>query len=109
MNSNNYAQQLVNYRSGLEEISLGNRMPDETPTVDAAGKNFSDYIGQAVAQLDEKVQQMDQDTINVITGGETDLAQVMINMTEAQLSLQTATQVRNKALEAYNDIKNMQF
>lgn len=109
MNSINYAQQLVNYRSGLEEISLGNRMRDETPTVDASGKNFSDYIGQAVAQLDEKVQQMDQDTINVITGGETDLAQVMINMTEAQLSLQTATQVRNKALEAYNDIKNMQF
>ena len=44
MNSINYAQQLVNYRSGLEEISLGNRMPDETPTVDASGKNFSDYI-----------------------------------------------------------------
>ena len=33
----------------------------------------------------------------------------MINMTEAQLSLETAVQVRNKVIEAYNDIKNMQF
>ena len=109
MKSINYTQQLVNYRTSLQASTMENPTQHESPLIDGSGKNFSDYIGQAVAQLDEKVQQMDQDTLNVITGGETDLAQVMINMTEAQLSLQTATQVRNKALEAYNDIKNMQF
>jgi len=52
---------------------------------------------------------MDQDTVNLITGDESDLGNVMIRMTEAQLALQTAVQVRNKCLEAYNDVKNMQF
>ena len=45
----------------------------------------------------------------MISGTESDLGKVMINMTEAQLSLETAVQVRNKVIEAYNDIKNMQF
>lgn len=109
MNAINHMQQLTNYRTNLQELNNSQLNKNETPLIDSAGKSFSDHIGQAVAQLDEKVQMMDQDTLNVITGGETDLAQVMINMTEAQLTLQTATQVRNKALEAYNDIKNMQF
>ncbi len=52
---------------------------------------------------------MDQSTTDMISGKQDDLGQVMINMTESQLTLQTAVQVRNKALEAYNDLKNMQF
>ncbi len=52
---------------------------------------------------------MDQDTIKMITGDESDLGNIMIRMTEAQLALQTAVTVRNKCLEAYNDVKNMQF
>jgi flagellar hook-basal body complex protein FliE len=52
---------------------------------------------------------LDQGTNGMISGTESDLGKVMINMTEAQLSLETAVQVRNKVIEAYNDIKNMQF
>jgi flagellar hook-basal body complex protein FliE len=33
----------------------------------------------------------------------------MIDMSSSQLVLQSAVQVRNKCIEAYNDIKNMQF
>lgn len=105
----NYTQQLANYRTDLQGTMNPNGIMKEETIVDEAGKTFSDYFGQAISQIDEKVQMMNQDTMDVITGGEVDLAQVMINMSEAQLTLQTATQVRNKCLEAYNDIKSMQF
>lgn len=107
MDAINYRERLMNNRTDLQGVT--NRLTHSTPMADEAGQTFGDYFGKAIMKLDEKVQKMDQDTLNVITGQESDLAQVMINMTEAQLTLQTATQIRNKALEAYNDIKNMQF
>lgn len=107
MNGINYTNQLLDYRNNLQETGMS---PVATPVqTDDRGLTFSDYMGDAFSKLEDKVTVMDQDTKNVITGGETDLAQVMIHMTEAQLMLQTATQIRNKCLEAYNDVKNMQF
>ncbi|MHC5269539.1 flagellar hook-basal body complex protein FliE [Enterococcus sp. LJL98] len=105
----NHMQQLVNYRSSLQEATNPHAVNAKIGTTDETGKTFSDYFSQAFTQINQKVEQMDQDTLDVITGNETDLAQVMIRMNEAQLTLQTATQIRNKCLEAYNDIKGMQF
>ena len=66
-------------------------------------------LEKAIAGLNSNMNTMDQGTNGIISGTESDLGKVMINMTEAQLSLETAVQVRNKVIEAYNDIKNMQF
>lgn len=38
-----------------------------------------------------------------------DLAQVMLSVQKADLSLSTVTQVRNKMVDAYKDIMNMSF
>ena len=66
-------------------------------------------LEKAIAGLNSNMNTLDQGTNGMISGTESDLGKVMINMTEAQLSLETAVQVRNKVIEAYNDIKNMQF
>ncbi|HIZ52971.1 MAG TPA: flagellar hook-basal body complex protein FliE [Candidatus Enterococcus avicola] len=107
MNELNYTNQLLNYRNDLQNISIKPTAAQEQ--VDEKGNTFSDYMDDAFSKLEEKIAVMDQDTRNVITGEESDLAQVMIHISEAQLMLQAATQVRNKCLEAYNDVKNMQF
>lgn len=70
---------------------------------------FGSVLEKAIAGLNSNMNTMDQGTNGIISGTESDLGKVMINMTEAQLSLETAVQVRNKVIEAYNDIKNMQF
>ena len=67
------------------------------------------FLKKAIAGLNSNMNTLDQGTNGMISGTESDLGKVMINMTEAQLSLETAVQVRNKVIEAYNDIKNMQF
>ena len=45
----------------------------------------------------------------LVDGSADDLHTVMMKTTEAQLSLEVAVQLRNRGLEAYNEIKNMQF
>ena len=45
----------------------------------------------------------------MIMGEDIEMHDVMIQTTEAQLSLELAVQVRNKCIEAFNEMKNMQF
>lgn len=107
VNGVNGLNQLMNYSNDLQGIVKGTSEPQIK--FDDKGNSFSDYMSDALSKIEDKMTVMDQDTQNLIVGDESDLAQVMIHMTEAQLTLQTATQIRNKCLEAYNDVKNMQF
>ena len=46
----------------------------------------------------------EQDILNVLSGQTDDLHTVIINSVKAELALQTLVQLRNKALESYNEI-----
>ena len=98
---------LKSYVSNLQNTQkIGDLALNKTDTTQ---KSFSTYLNNAVANLNQNMTVMDNGTTGLVTGTNNDLGKVMINMTEAQLTLQTAVQVRNKVLDAYNDIKNMQF
>lgn len=73
-----------------------------------AGSVFRDVFGQVFA--DANRQQLDAQRLNeqLVTGGVQDVAQVMLAAQKAELSLQLAIQVRNKLLEAYQEIMRMQ-
>lgn len=95
---------LHNYAEQLQQVT-GLNTQEQTNS----GKSFSDYLDQALSGINSSMNTMDKSATEMISGQQDDLGQVMMNMTESQLTLQTAVQVRNKALEAYNDLKNMQF
>lgn len=95
---------LQNYQATLAKASGFN-----ADDFAAQKTSFGNYLGQALNGLNNNLNAMDQATTGIITGTSNDLGTAMIKMTEAQLSVQTAVQVRNKVLDAYNDIKNMQF
>lgn len=99
------AVNLQNYQKSLEKV-MGF---DQNTKTSKNAATFSSYLNNAIPSVDKKMVSMDQATDNVINGKENDLGNVMVKMTEAQLSLETAVQVRNKLLDAYSDIKNMQF
>lgn len=73
----------------------------------------ADFSAQLSAAMDQFMQvQTDSEqaiTSLVLQQDGVEMHDVMIKATEAQLALDLAVQVRNKCLEAYNDIKNMQF
>lgn len=104
-------QNLMNYQTQLREaqgVNLNNASALESVN-EVKHETFGDYLGKAIETLNQNMNTMNEATKQMITGDQSDLGQVMIKMTEAQLSLQTAVQVRNKCLEAYNEIKNMQI
>jgi len=71
--------------------------------------SFDNLLGKSMALLSETQNASDAATQSLIIGDNENLHDVMIKATEAQLALDLAVQVRNKSLEAFNEIKNMQF
>jgi flagellar hook-basal body complex protein FliE len=71
--------------------------------------SFDKLLGKSMTMLNETQQASDLATQGLIMGDSQNLHDVMIKATEAQLALDLAVQVRNKSLEAFNEIKNMQF
>lgn len=70
---------------------------------------FENVLSQTMESLNGQQVASNEAITGLITGDVDNLHNVMIQTTEAQLSLELAIQVRNKAIEAYNDVKNMQF
>lgn len=85
----------------------------DTPTREAAAagssSSFSGMIEQAMINLNDKQVSADQAVQGLVAGDADNLHNVMIQTSEAQLTLDLALQVRNKCLDAYNEVKNMQF
>lgn len=81
------------------------RMPQNKDGV----ADFIAYLGEAMTQLNQ-MQQTSQKLDEDLALGKTDnIHQVMVQAEKAGVALQFALQVRNKALDAYNEIMRMQF
>lgn len=72
-------------------------------------ESFSNILTNSFNELEDKQLASDYAIQGLITGEADDLHNVMIQTTEAQLALELAVQLRNRSLEAMNEIKNMQF
>ncbi|WP_160286241.1 flagellar hook-basal body complex protein FliE [Pseudomonas knackmussii] len=70
--------------------------------------NFSDMLGQAVNKVNA-TQQAASSLANAFEVGQSnvDLTDVMIASQKASVSFQAMTQVRNKVVQAYQDIMQM--
>ncbi|MER2002486.1 MAG: flagellar hook-basal body complex protein FliE [Carnobacterium inhibens] len=98
-----------NLVSGPTQTALTGGL-NEQPTEAINGlSSFSGMLENAMSSLNEQQVAADQGVQELITGNTDNLHNVMIQTSEAQLSLELALQLRNKGLEAYNEIKNMQF
>lgn len=92
----------------LPQASLALSKPDTNP-VSTSEKSFSDYLNSTIDQVMEAQQKSDTAIEKLSTGEAKDMHQVMIAVQEADISLRMLVQVRNKALQAYNDIIGMQI
>ncbi|HOJ49123.1 MAG TPA: flagellar hook-basal body complex protein FliE [Bacillota bacterium] len=65
---------------------------------------FEDILKEAITNVIETNNAVQMDAIKIAAGDMDSLHQVMIDIAKADLAVQTLVQVRNKALEAYNEI-----
>lgn len=75
---------------------------------DAGGVSFSEMFDNALKKLNDSQIKADNLTHGLLTGEIEDIHQVTIAMQEAKLTMQLAVEVRNKVIEAYQEISRMQ-
>jgi flagellar hook-basal body complex protein FliE len=72
------------------------------------GASFSDALTAAIEKVNSQQIQSEKATEALASGKAPDLHTVMITAEKATLSFQLAVQVRNKVMEAYQEIMRMQ-
>jgi flagellar hook-basal body complex protein FliE len=73
-----------------------------------SGTDFATKLGQGLEQLQGVQDKADELAVKAATGTLTDVHDYMIASTEAALATQLTAAVRNKAIDAFNEIMRMQ-
>jgi flagellar hook-basal body complex protein FliE len=81
----------------------------ESMSSDKTVKSFSNVIGEYINDVNNKQTQAEKAVETFATGGNIDIHSVMIATEKANLSMQLALQMRNKILQAYQEISRMQI
>lgn len=71
-------------------------------------KNFSSFLKESIEQVNAAQVQSDAVTEKLVRGENVDLHTVMITSQKASIMMQTTLEIRNKAVEAYQEIMRMQ-
>ena len=88
-------------------VAPTNSQPSVGATADAAGNGFGDMVGKAINSLESTQSNADNLATQAATGQLQDVQQYMVASTEANLSTELTVAVRNKAVDAFNEIMRM--
>nr|WP_238480721.1 flagellar hook-basal body complex protein FliE [Desulforadius tongensis] len=69
--------------------------------------SFGEVLNDAISKLNEIQLHADEVKLKFVTGEVQDIHQVTIAMQEAKIAMQLAVEVRNKLLEAYQEVSRM--
>lgn len=70
--------------------------------------SFADTLIQAIGKVDELQKTADKSMQNLATGRSDNIADVMIAAEKAEIGLKVMVQVRNKIIDAYQEMMRMQ-
>ena len=82
--------------------------PLRRPGTEKKDSNFGTVLKDAISTVNELQKQSDQEIEKLMTGESQDLHNTVIAMQNADLSFQMMMQVRNKIVQAYQEIIRMQ-
>jgi flagellar hook-basal body complex protein FliE len=75
----------------------------------AGGAGFENWLAQQLVVTNEKLVEADQGVRRLALGEAENLHQVMIALEEAKLRFDLVVQVRNRLVEAYQDVLRMRI
>jgi flagellar hook-basal body complex protein FliE len=102
----------------MEQISIGPLNPklqvpeirsSQTQAGEKSGTGFGDILKDAISTANELQKQSDLQIQKFMAGESQDLHTTVIAMQKADLSFQMMMQVRNKIVQAYQEIMRMQM
>jgi len=71
--------------------------------------SFKSLLADALGQVNQLQQNADAGAVKLAAGGDVGLDEVMLAVQKAELALQMTTQIRNKLVDAYQEIVRMQI
>ena len=75
---------------------------------EGADTGFGDLIASAIENVSKAEAKADAIATDIATGGSASVHELMVAMTEATLGVELMVQIRNKAIEAYQEIMRIQ-
>lgn len=84
------------------------KIGDVSRATDAGGDSFQKVLSDAVSTIDQAQAEADSSVAKLAAGEQVELHEVMLATEKASMALQLTVQVRNKIVEAYQDIMRMQ-
>ncbi|BCB03350.1 flagellar hook-basal body complex protein FliE [Bacillus sp. KH172YL63] len=93
--------------SSVNPAAISPSVTKKNITPSEATGSFSQLLKQSIDEVNKMQVQSDQLTEKLVRGENVDLHQVMIASQKASITLQTTMEVRNKVVEAYQEIMRM--
>jgi flagellar hook-basal body complex protein FliE len=95
----------VSFLPAAQPVQL---QPAALPGASGAPGDFASWLTQSLDGVNQQLVQADHGLQSLATGEAQNLHQVMISLEQARVGIQLLAQVRNRLLDAYQDVMKMQ-
>ena len=89
----------------IKPVNLTDRVSEAQKTLEA--QDFKDLLTESINEVNRLQAKSSQGQIDLVTGKTDNVAEVFTAMQKSGLAYQALLQIRNKLLEAYDEIKRM--
>jgi flagellar hook-basal body complex protein FliE len=80
-----------------------------SPATNAGGSSFKSMLLDSIQQVNSAQVDADKAVENLFTGGDSNPAEVLTAVQKADLAFRTMMQVRNKLVQAYQEVKDIRI
>lgn len=98
---------LQNQSKGIQEGNI--RTEKHLNIGGISGSSFSDMISEAIQSVDQAQKTAEAGVQDIVAGKSENIHEAMIAMEKAQLSFQLMVEIRNRAMETYQELSRMQL
>ena len=105
MTINPLSSNLVNILSVNDAASVNSKI---IPDLDESSGSFADILSEALGTAAQADKVDKASALELLMGQNDDLSGLMLDAQKAELSLNLALQIRNKVVDAYNEVLRMQ-
>jgi flagellar hook-basal body complex protein FliE len=98
----------MNTIKGVDLLNSKSLLAEPTPAKEGTKADFGAYLNKALGEVNELQQKADQAIQQLVGEGKGGLQDTMVALEKADVSFRLMMQIRNKVLEAYQEIMRMQ-
>ena len=101
----------LNLPGGIKPAGPAGTSPDMTnaPQVDSSGHSFKDILMDKIKEVNDMLLNKDTAVEALATGKTDNVSEVLIQVEKADQAFNALMQIRNKLLEAWQEIERMQI